>query len=102
MGEYEEDIAELFERISRHFSGETDDGTREMFSMLVSTTLKYRDMLKHSTGKPLTVGETRSALDFFMQVLRTHRMPEGMDKRVKDLVVLWLEELKLRINNRLS
>lgn len=92
------DIKELFEKIAGHFA-EAGEDSREMFSMLVMTTLKYRDTLIKSTGIPITVGETREALGVFMETLKTHRIRAGIDKRVKDLVILWLEELKMRVNN---
>jgi hypothetical protein len=92
------DIRELFDRVSEHFK-DADEGTRAMFSMLVNTALRYRDMLLHSTGKTLTVGETRAALDAFMEVLKTHQIPAELDKRVHDLIVLWLEELKEKVHH---
>lgn len=94
----EKDIQELFGRIACHFDG-ADEGARGMFAMLVKTTLKYRDMLKHSSGYALTVGETKEALDVFMEVMKTHKIPRGLKKRIHDLVILWLEELKLRTHN---
>ncbi len=92
------DIKDLFDRVSEHFEG-ADEGTRAMFSMLVNTALHYRDTLIHSTGKGLTVGETRAALDAFMEVMKTHQIPAGIDKRVHDLVILWLEELKEKVHH---
>lgn len=94
----DEDIQELFERIAGHFEN-AGEGAKGMFSMLVSTTLKYRDNLVAGGEEPLNVAKTREALDVFMEVLKTHRIPDGLDRRVKDLVVLWFEELKLRIHH---
>jgi hypothetical protein len=94
----DDDITLLFEKVSEHFAG-ADEGAQGMFQMLVSTTLAYRDILVHSTGVSLTVAETRAALDAFMETLTTHRIRPGIDKRVKDLVILWLEELKTRIHH---
>lgn len=88
----------LFDRVAEHFEG-ADEGARGMFSMLVKTALKYRDILAHSSGEPLTVAETRAALDAFMETFESHRIPPAMDRRVKDLVILWLEELKLRVHH---
>ncbi|MFH0799319.1 MAG: hypothetical protein V2A66_03960 [Pseudomonadota bacterium] len=93
----DEDIQALFKRVEEHFEG-ADEGSRAMFAMLVRTALKYRDTLIHSTGIPLTVAETREALDSFMEVIRVHRIPAGLDRRVRDLVILWLEELKAKSN----
>ena len=94
----EKDIEALFDRVAEHFDGE-DDGARGMFTMLVNIALKYRDMLTHSTGSALTVGETRQALDAFMDVLRTHEVPKMLDKRVHDLVLMWLEEIKEKVHH---
>jgi hypothetical protein len=92
------DIQGLFDRVSKHFEG-ADEGARGMFGMLVDTALKYRDMLMHSSGEPLTVGETRAALDAFMEVLKTHEMPKELDRRVHDLVIMWLEEIKEKVHH---
>lgn len=92
------DIKALFDKVSEHF-GEESEGSRAMFSMLVKTTLNYRDMLVASTGFPLTVDETRRALQVFMEILKTRKFPRVLDKRIKDLVVLWLEELKMHVHN---
>ena len=94
----EKDIKELFEHVSEHFK-DADDGAKIMFSILVDTTLKYRDMLHHSSGHTLTVEETRSALSAFMGVLKTHEMPRDLEPLIHDLVVLWLEELKAQKQN---
>ena len=94
----EKDIRALFEKIAKHFEG-VDEGTQAMFSMLVKTTLKYRDMLMHSSGVPFSVGETREALNVFMEVMKTQKIPQGIDKRIHDLVILWLEEVKIRVHH---
>jgi len=99
------DISMLFESISEHFK-DADDSMKEMFSMLVDTTLKYRDTLVHSNGIPFTVGETREALDLFMRIIKEHssdgasiEILKSSDKRVKGLVMIWLEKLKDRVVN---
>lgn len=94
----DDDIETLFDKVAEHFEG-ADEDSRWMFSMLVKIALKYRDTLSQSTGIPLTVAETRNALDAFMGVLKTHNIPSGIDKRVHDLVILWLEELKARVHH---
>lgn len=94
----DDDIQALFDRIAEHFDG-ADERARGMFGMLVKTALRYRDVLVHSTGQALTVGETRAALDAFMEVMKTHEIPKDMDKRVHDLVIMWLEEMKEKIHH---
>jgi hypothetical protein len=95
---YERDVKKLFERMAEHLQG-ADSGSKAMFSMLVRTALRYRDILMHSSGSPLTVGETRAALAAFMEVMKTHAIPPALDKRVHGLVVMWLEELKETIHH---
>jgi len=94
----EKDVNALFEKIKDHFK-DADDDSHEFFSMLVTTSLNYRDMLVHSGGAPLTVGETRDALDAFMEVMRTHEIPQGLSKRVHDLVIMLLEGLRERLHH---
>ncbi len=94
----EDDIRGLFDRISEHFEG-AEEGAKGMFGMLVNTALRYRDMLIHSSGKPLTVRETREALDTLMGVIKTHEVPNDLDKRVHDLVIMWLEEIKEKVHH---
>jgi len=89
----DDDIAKLFAKIAEHFK-HADDAAHEMFKILVNTTLHFRDELIQKTGVPLTVGETQKALDIFMKVLKTHKMPQNLDKNVHDLIILWLEEVK--------
>lgn len=94
----DDDIQGLFDRVSKHFE-DADEGSRGMFNMLVNTALKYRDMLVHSSGEPLTVGETKEALDAFMEVLRTHEVPRELSRRVHDLVIMWLEEVREKVHH---
>ena len=48
------DIYELFLSVAEH-SGQTDEGTREVFSALVRSTLRYRDHVLESKGITVTV-----------------------------------------------
>lgn len=92
----DDDIRQLFERISKHFGSNVEEGTEDIFAMLVNTTLKYRDQLDAKTGTPLTIGETREALEAFMHVMKKKSFPENLSERAHDLIVIWLEALKER------
>ncbi len=98
MSTKDDDIEKLFGKIAEHFQ-HADEKSHQMFRMLVSATLKFRDELIKKTGVPLTVGETQKALDIFMDVLKTHKIPPNLDKNIHDLVVLWLEEVKVMLHN---
>lgn len=93
-----DDIERLFKRVAEHFKGATEP-TKRMFSMLVDETLKFRDELLKGKNEILTVGETHRALDAFMKVLKTHEIPDGLEKNVKELLLRWLKALKLKISN---
>lgn len=88
----DEDIQTIFNGLIDKI-GEVDDGTYQMFELLVRTTLRCRDEL-HAVGKTLTVGETQEALDAFIGVMKSKTLPEGLSDHAHQLLVEWLEELK--------
>jgi hypothetical protein len=87
------DIYELFLSVAEH-SGQTDDATREVFSALVRSTLRYRDHLLESKGITVTVEDVRVTLGWLVPSLQTGRLPETDDKIRLDLLKIWLDELK--------
>jgi hypothetical protein len=89
----EEDIYKLFLSVAEH-SGQTDDATREVFSTLVRSTLKYRDHLLESKGITVTVEDVRTALGWLIPSLKKGRLPDSDDKVKLDLLKLWLDELR--------
>jgi len=93
-----DDIEKLFGRIAEHFK-HADEQSHQMFKMFVTTTLKFRDDLVKKAGVPLTIGETQKALDVFKDVLKTHKIPPNLDRNVHDLVILWLEEIKVLLHH---
>lgn len=93
----EKEIYRLFLEAARNPSDLTDE-TRQVFTVLVNSTLGYRDHLLFSRGITLTVGEVRNALDWLVPSLLTGRLPETENKVSLDLVKLWLDELKTQGN----
>ncbi len=89
----EEDIYKLFLSVAEH-SGQTDDATREVFSALVRSTLRYRDHLLESKGITVTVEDVRVALGWLVPSLKTGRLPDTNDKVKLDLLKIWLDELR--------
>jgi hypothetical protein len=75
-------------------SGQTDDATREVFSALVRSTLRYRDHLLGSKGITVTVEDVRIALGWLVPSLKTGRLPDTDDKIKLDLLKIWLDELR--------
>jgi hypothetical protein len=89
----EEEIYKLFLSVAEH-SGQKDDATREVFSVLVRSTLKYRDHVLESKGITVTVEDVRVALGWLVPSLQTGRLPETDDKIRLDLLKIWLDELR--------
>jgi hypothetical protein len=87
------DIFELFLSVAEN-SGQTDDATREVFSALVRSTLRYRDHLLESKGITVTVEDVRIALGWLVPSLKTGRLPDTDDKIKLDLLKIWLDELR--------
>jgi len=93
-----DDIEVLFRHLEEHFS-EAGEGSRKMLGMLVHTTLTYRDTLVARSESPLTVEETRKALDIFMTIFTTKKFPAISDPRIKELVMMWLEEVRKNVHH---
>ncbi len=94
----DDDIAQVFNQVAEQFK-DKDESVYRMFAMLVKVTLKFRDDLEAKKGETLTVGQTQKALDAFMQVLQTQKIPPDLEQNVHDLLILWLEELKHRVQH---
>ena len=68
---------------------------RNIFSLLVKSTLRYRDHVRASRGIVVTVEDVRVALGWLVPALTTGRLPDTDDKIRLDLLKIWLDELKL-------
>jgi hypothetical protein len=71
-----------------------NESVRQVFSILVKSTLRYRDQILESRGMVITVQDVRIALDCLVTSLKTGRLPEKVKKERLDLVKLWLDELR--------
>jgi len=89
----EADIYRLFLSVAEH-SGDKTEATRKVFSVLVRSTLKYRDHILESKGIVVTVEDVRVALGWLVPSLQTGRLPNTTDKLRLDLLKIWLDELK--------
>ena len=89
----DEDIYRLFLSVAGH-SAQNTNAVREVFSLLVRSTLRYRDQILESKGIVITVEDVRMALEWLVPSLRTGRLPETDVKIRLDLLKVWLDELK--------
>ena len=90
----EKDILRLFLSVAEHAAQNTDTN-RDVFSVLVKSTLRYRDQIRASKGIVVTVEDVRAALDWLVPALTTGRLPKTDNKIRMDLLKIWIDELKL-------
>jgi len=64
-----------------------------MFSLLIQSTLRYRDEMLSSKGVVVTVGDVRAALGWLIPALATGNMPETANISM-GLLDLWMDELR--------
>jgi hypothetical protein len=89
----DKDIYMLFSRVAEH-PAVHDEAIHKVFSLLIKTTLRYRDQMLKSRGIVITVEDVRTALDWLVPSLKTGRLPETGDKKRLDLLKLWLDEIR--------
>jgi hypothetical protein len=88
----ETDIQKLFKSVVEH-PGQDTDATRKVFSILVKSTLKYRDEMLASEDIVVTVEDVRTCLGWLVPALATGNMPDTEDRVRLGLLKLWLEDL---------
>ena len=89
----DKDIYMLFSSMAEHPAGH-DESVHKVFSLLIKTTLRYRDQMLKSRGIVITVEDVHTALDWLVPSLKTGRLPETGDKKRLDLLKLWLDEIR--------
>ena len=89
----ERDIYRLFLSVAENAAQNTDS-IREVFSVLIKTTLRYRDQVRASKGIVVTIDDVRTALNWLVPSLLTGQLPETTDTIKLDLLKIWLDELK--------
>jgi len=89
----ERDTYRLFLNVAKH-SGQNTDAIRSVFSLLVRSTLRYRDIVLESKGIVVTVEDVRTVLGWLVPSLTTGQLPETDNKIRLDLLKIWLDELK--------
>ena len=67
---------------------------KNVFSILVSSTLRYRDWVKEAKGIVVTVEDVRVVLDWLLETIRTHQLPKTENRLRLDLLNIWLDEIR--------
>lgn len=91
----EEEIKNLFQGLTQGSSKDLE-GAQEVFSILVKTTLRFRDSLLASEGIVLTVEEVRKTLQWLVPALATGESPQMGNRIRQELLKTWLEKLNPR------
>ena len=67
---------------------------REVFSLLVKSTLQYRDDMLGSKGVVVTVEDVRTCLKWLVPALATGTLPDLGNEIQMNLLRVWIETLK--------
>ena len=89
----EKDIEDLFVSLLEH-PDQDSKAVRDVFSILVKTTLEYRDNTLSNTGVTVTVDDVRTSLDWLLIALKGGSIPKPENKTRLKLVEIWLEKLQ--------
>jgi hypothetical protein len=87
-----EEIDSLFAQAAEG-AGQQDEATREVFGVLVNSTLEYRDRLCEKKGITLTVADVRQTLDWLVPCLATGKLPKTTNEIRRNLLKTWLAKL---------
>jgi len=68
----------------------------EIFSILVKTTLDFRDRYLKEHGITVTVEDVKTALDWFIDFLRSGKLPKTDRLVRRELFEIWIRELEVQ------
>jgi hypothetical protein len=87
-----QDVDKLFLKAAGRAAMHSPD-VKNVFSILVSSTLRYRDWVKEEKGIVVTVEDVRVVLDWLLEAIRTYQLPKTENRLRLDLLNIWLDEL---------
>jgi len=93
----EEDLERLFLSVAETSEDQTSE-VKEVFAVLVRSTLQYRDHMLASEGTIITVEDVRATLEHLVPFLETGRLPTETDHVKIDLLKIWKNSLR-RLKN---
>ena len=89
----EKDIEKLFLSVAEPSESQTRE-VKDVFSVLVRSTLQYRDDILASEGIILTVEDVSVTLEHLVPFLETGRLPGKTDHIKLDLLKIWRDNLR--------
>jgi len=63
------------------------------FGRLINLTVAFRDCWKAEKNEIVTVDDTRKALKAYSAALKEERIPDGLERKVEELVKWWLQKI---------
>jgi len=90
------EINALFEQVCNN-SEDQPESVKQVFSILISSTLAFRDRIQKEEGIIVSVDDVMTALDWLFQFMETQKMPQTNHCLQMDLFNFWLEELNKSI-----
>ena len=89
----EKDIERLFLSVAEASEDQPRE-VKDVFSVLVRSTLQYRDDMLETEGIIITVEDVRVTLEHLVPFLETGRLPGTIDHIHSDLLKIWRDNLK--------
>jgi hypothetical protein len=89
----EEDLEKLFSSVAETSENQTSE-VKDVFAVLVRSTLQYRDHMLASEGIIITVKDVRATLEHLVPFLETGRLPKETDHVKTDLLRIWKNNLR--------
>ncbi len=89
----EKDIERLFLSVAKASENQTRE-VKDVFSVLVRSTLQYRDDMLATEGIIITVEDVRVTLEHLIPFLETGRLPDTTDHVKSDLLKIWRDNLR--------
>jgi len=93
------DIREIFSNILSDQTSESEPA-RKLLSLLVDTTLNYRDEMRASKGVVVTVEDVRFCLKWLVPALATGNIPHIKNDIQRNLLRLWIHTLQFHETGR--
>jgi hypothetical protein len=93
----DKDIERLFLSVAEASENQSSE-VKDVFSILVRSTLQYRDDMLASEGIIITVEDVRVTLEHLIPFLETGRLPAKTDHVKIDLLKIWKNRLR-RLEN---
>jgi len=90
------EINALFEQVCDSVEDQPE-AVKKVFSVLLSSTLVFRDRIQKDEGVIVTVEDVTVALDWLFEFMQTQKMPQTNLSVRMNLFNFWLEELNKTI-----